>query len=220
MRILAVSDHVADTLYRANARSIVGPIDLLLACGDLPYSYLEYLVTTLQTQESFFVHGNHDAVEYTSGGTDLTTPGGLFNLDRQVVRSGKLLIAGLEGSIRYKPRAPYQYSESEMKRRMWSLIPRFLLNRVRYGRYVDIVIAHSPPAGIHDGPDGPHRGFECFLTLMRRFRPRLLLHGHKHHYGPETWHTQYESTEVVNVYPFRIIELDGEHISYGRVYRC
>lgn len=219
MKILAVSDHVSDVLYRRDMRNVVGDVDLLLACGDLPYSYLEYLVTTLKVPRAYYVHGNHDADEIMENGGLLLGPGGWVNVDRRVVMAGGLLIAGLEGSIRYKPRAHFQYTEAEQRWRTLWLLLRLLWSRWRYRRGLDIIIAHSPPAGIHDGPDGPHRGFKVFLTLMHWFRPRLFLHGHKHHYGPETWRTRYEATEVVNVYPFRLIEWDGETITYGRIYR-
>jgi hypothetical protein len=65
-----------------------------------------------------------------------------------------LLVAGMEGSIRYHPRAPYQYTQTQMTWRAQRLILQLLFNRVRYGRYLDIFIAHSPPAGIHDGRMG------------------------------------------------------------------
>ena len=93
-----------------------------------------------------------------------------------------------------------------MAYKAWRLTPTLLMNRVFYGRCVDILITHSPPFGIHDGKDLPHRGFKTFLELMKRFQPRYLLHGHKHVYKSEPRRTRYLSTEVVNVYPSRIIE--------------
>jgi len=219
-RLLAVSDHIASTLFRAEASESVGRVDLLLSCGDLSYSYLEYLVTNLGVRDAFYVHGNHDAPEVCHNGMRLVAPGGWENLDKRCVRASStdLLVAGMEGSIRYRPDARYQYTQRQMVLRAQRLILRLLFNRVVYGRYLDIFIAHSPPAGIHDGPDGPHKGFEFFLTIMRYFRPRLFLHGHKHRYGPMPWHTTYYDTEVVNVYPFRIIEWQGDQVTYGRLY--
>jgi Icc-related predicted phosphoesterase len=117
-----------------------------------------------------------------------------------------MLLAGLEGSMRYKPGAPFQYTGSEMAYKIGRIMPALLMNRVLHGRYLDILITHSPPFGIHDGEDLPHRGFKALLGLMARFRPRYLLHGHKHIYGLEPSRTRYRDTEVVNVYPFRVIE--------------
>ena len=222
MRILALSDEVVSTLYNETITSLVGDIDVLLACGDLPYSYLDYIITNLRVRDSFFVHGNHDSPEHHHNGEIIREPGGWQNVDRRAVfsRQNNLIVAGLEGSIQYKPYAPYQYTESEMRLRALQLLPKLLMNRIRHGRYMDIFIAHSPASGIHDGPDGAHRGFEVFLKLIHYFKPKLFIHGHKHHYGPGTWHTRYEQTEVINVHPFRIIELDeNDNITYGKLYR-
>ena len=68
------------------------------------------------------------------------------------------------------------------------------------------MIAHAPPRGIHDGEDLPHRGFEVFRWLIKRFRPVYLLHGHKHVYGTQTTRTRFQETTVVNVDPFAAID--------------
>jgi Icc-related predicted phosphoesterase len=83
-----------------------------------------------------------------------------------------------------------------------------MVNRLRFGRYLDVLITHAPPFGIHDDADLPHQGFSVFLKLMQRFRPRYLLHGHKHIYGLDTWRTRFGETEVINVYPYRLLELE------------
>ena len=59
MRILTVSDKVEPVLYGPYIRERVGKIDLVLACGDLPHYYLEYIIGLLDAP-LFFVHGNHD----------------------------------------------------------------------------------------------------------------------------------------------------------------
>jgi len=206
VKILALSDRVVDEIYSSRVQELFGDVDLLVSCGDLPYSYMEYVVTMLSVP-AFYVHGNHDRPEYTANGGSLTEPGGWVNLDERTVQAGPLLLAGLEGSLRYKPRAPYQYTEGEMWGKVVRLIPALLLNRMRYGRYLDLLITHAPPHGIHDGEDLPHRGFEVFRWLMDRFRPRYLLHGHKHVYRPQTTRTRRGDTTVVNVYPFAVIEV-------------
>jgi Icc-related predicted phosphoesterase len=204
MEILAVSDQVADAVYRGCTSGRFDDVDLAVSCGDLPYSYLEFIVTMLGVP-CCYVHGNHDHPEYRANGVVLTEPGGWIDLDGTTVERKGLLLAGLEGSIRYKPDAPYQYREPQMAWKAWGLVPSFLLNRLRRGRYVDILVTHSPPYGIHDGEDLAHRGFRTFLGLMDWFKPRYLLHGHKHVYGPEPTHTRHGQTEVVNVYPYRVI---------------
>lgn len=178
---------------------------MVVSCGDLPYSYLEY-VTTVLGVPCLFVHGNHDCPEHTSGGCVLAEPGGWVNLHQATVEVRGVLLAGLEGSIWYRPNAPYQYSERQMAQRVWRLLPGLLANRARHGRYLDILVTHAPPLGIHDDQDPAHRGFEAYLRFMERFRPRYLLHGHRHVYGREVCETRYLDTQVVNVFPFKVIE--------------
>lgn len=205
MKILAVSDQVVEGIYSPTIRERFGDVDVVISCGDLPYSYLEYIVSMLNVP-CFYVHGNHDCPEYTASGSVLIEPGGWTNLDRRSVAAEGLLLGGLEGSIRYRPRAPFQYTETEMWQRAWRMLPGLWANRLRYGRYLDIFVTHSPPYGIHDGPDLPHRGFKLFLRILSLFRPAYMLHGHKHIYGPETRRTRYQETMVINVYPFYVLE--------------
>jgi Icc-related predicted phosphoesterase len=91
------------------------------------------------------------------------------------------------------------------------MAPRLYLNEMLTSRPIDILIAHSPPYGIHNGKDRTHVGFKSFLWLMRQFRPRYLIHGHRHIHNPlETAETQYEQTTVINVYPYKLLEIDVE----------
>ena len=55
--------------------------------------------------------------------------------------------------MRYRPGAPYQYTELEMALKVWGMAQALAMNRLRHGRYLDILISHSPPFGIHDGED-------------------------------------------------------------------
>jgi len=205
VKILAVSDHVVDAIYDRRIGERFDDVDMVVSCGDLPYSYLEFIATLLNVP-CFYVHGNHDHPEHQASGRTLTEPGGWVNLDGRSVEAKGVLLAGLEGSIRYKPNVSYQYSEHAMAWKIWCLIPYLLVNRFRRGRYLDILVTHSPPRGIHDGEDLPHQGFESFLAFMNWFKPRYLLHGHKHVYGTEPTRTAYADTEVINIEPFRVIE--------------
>jgi len=204
VRILAVSDQVSRAIYNGGIAQRFGDVDMVISSGDLPYSYLEYIVSMLDVP-CFYVHGNHDHPEYTSGGEILTEPGGWTNLDGRTYAESGVLLAGLEGSIRYKPEANYQYTEREMTWKVWKLIPGLLSNRISYGRYLDILVTHSPPYGVHDGDDLAHRGFEVFLDFMKHFKPRYLLHGHKHVHGTEPTRSRYAQTDVINVYPYRVV---------------
>jgi Icc-related predicted phosphoesterase len=209
MRILALSDEVTDSLYTPAGCARLGKVDLILGCGDLPYYYLEYLMTVLGAP-LYYVHGNHDSpVEHGSDGSQKTGPEGGENVDLRCVNERGLLLAGLEGCIRYQPQAAHQFSQDEMLLRSTTLVPGMLANRLSRGRWLDVLMAHSPPRGIRDGQDNAHVGFVAFLHLMRFFRPRYLLHGHQHrNYGPGPAETRFHLTTVVNVHPYRMLELD------------
>lgn len=208
MRILTISDKIVPSLYSAGIRSQIGDVDLILSCGDLPYYYVDYIVSMLD-KPAYFVYGNHEnTAEYWSNNTVMNAPGGAINLHGRTFCERGLLLAGLEGSIRYN-KAPFQYTDSEMWGIIAGMIPGLLHNRLRYGRWLDVLVTHSPPRGIHDETDRAHTGFKSFLAFMRYFRPRYLLHGHIHIYRNDTiTTTRYLETDVMNVYPYRILEID------------
>jgi Icc-related predicted phosphoesterase len=211
VKLLTVTDKVVDFIYSPSLVERFGDVDMVLSCGDLPYYYLEYIVTMLNVP-LLYVHGNHDsAVEYSASGAQLTGPGGCTNVHGRLVQEKGITIAGLEGSIRYKPEGKYQYTESQMWRQTLKLGPALLRNRLVTGRALDILLAHSPPYGIHNGRDRTHVGFKSFLWLMERFKPRYVLHGHRHVYNPlEVTETQYEGTTIINVYPYKVLEIPDE----------
>jgi hypothetical protein len=225
VKILAVSDEVVEFLYGAGCRQQFGDVDLVLGCGDLPFYYLEYIVTVLDVP-LYYVPGNHDrAQQYLSDGRIIHRAEGCEPLDVRTAqtpvalngtrqsappaaeRQPLLLLAGLGGSMRYNNDSLHQYTEGEMFSRMLKLAPRLLLNRARFGRFLDIFVTHSPPRGIHDDTDLAHTGFNTFLTFMDIFKPRLLLHGHSHVYRSDVvTSTRYKQTQVINVYPYRTVE--------------
>ncbi len=207
-KILCVSDKVVEHLYSPSVAERLKDIDLILGCGDLPYYYLEFLLSILDTP-LLYVHGNHDPEkEYLSDGTAVTGPSGAINLHCSTYKEQNLLLAGLEGSIRYR-NGLFQYTQREMWYNTFYLIPSLLINKLRYGRYLDILVAHSPPLGIHNGEDHVHAGFSSFLWLMKVFKPRYLIHGHRHIYNPtEVTETQYMETTVLNIYPYKILEVE------------
>jgi Icc-related predicted phosphoesterase len=214
LKILAVTDQVVDSLHSPNVKKRFGDVDLIISCGDLPYGYLDFLMTVLG-KPLYFVHGNHDKdYEYTETGKRSLGPQGAISLDMRGVKGpGGLILAGLEGSIRYDEAAGHQYTQEQMDRRATQLATRLLPNRLRYGRYLDIFVAHSPPFGVGDGPDPAHIGFRAFNTLIEKFKPRLMLHGHQHrYYGPYgvAPSTQLGATRVINVYPYQLIEWEDD----------
>lgn len=210
MKTLFVSDKVVGHIYNPSVTERYNDIDLAVGCGDLPYYYLEYIQSILNVS-LIYVHGNHDPEhEYLADGSAITGPLGGINLHCQTHKANNLLLAGLEGSIRYRQGA-FQYSQREMWRNaILHLAPRLLINKLRYGRYLDILIAHSPPYGIHNGEDRVHVGFKAFLWVMQTFKPKYLVHGHRHVYNPsEVTETQYFETKVINIYPYKLLDIEA-----------
>jgi Icc-related predicted phosphoesterase len=129
-------------------------------------------------------------------------------VDGRILDAAGLRIAGLGGSVRYR-KGPNQYTQAEMTRRVKRLLRRAVLKRRRDGKGVDVLITHAPPKGLGDEDDAPHGGFEAFHELVRSLRPKLLLHGHIHPYGVPRPDRYLEETRVVNVIPYRVIDLDA-----------
>ncbi len=207
MKVLVVSDEVRHEIYRADLRELFPDVELVLSCGDLPFLYLEYIVTLLNVP-LVYVFGNHDKVTYTEWGEELRVPRGGINAGGRVVEVKGLIIAGLEGSFRYHPHAERQYTEWEMRWQIARMEPRLLWNRLTKGRYLDILLAHAPPWGIHDAGDPAHRGFKVFLKFMERYRPRYLIHGHTHPAAADTETTRYKGTEVIHVHGYKVLDLE------------
>lgn len=207
MKILTLSDTLIPFIYSPQIRQRFTDLDLVIGCGDLPYYYLEYVLNALDAP-LFFVRGNHDeVVEYGNAG-QRTAPAGGVNLHRRSINFRGLLMAGVEGSLRYRY-GPFQYTQNQMWGHVFHLVPQLLSNRMLYGRYLDIFVTHAPPAGIHDKEDLPHQGIHAFRWLLRVFRPAYLIHGHVHIYRPDTEaETCFHRSLVVNAYGFRELILD------------
>lgn len=204
---LTLSDVLLEFIYSPQIKTRFSDVELVLGCGDLPYYYLEYIISSLDVP-LYFVRGNHASiVEHTVAGPR-SKPLGAVDLHRRVVNHEGLLLAGVEGSLRYRD-GPFQYSQAEMWTHVFSLVPSMLLNRAIHGRYLDVFISHAPPWGIHDKPDLPHQGIKSFRWLLKVFRPRYHFHGHIHVYKPDAVKkTQFERTQVINTYGYMEIQLD------------
>lgn len=208
MKVLSLSDKIIPFIYSPQVRRRFADIDLIVGCGDLAYYYLEYVLNSLDVP-LFFVRGNHDkVVEYSSEG-QRTAPHGGIDLHRRVYRQKGLLLAGVEGSVRYRP-GPFQHSQMDMWWYVFSLTPSLLVNRMRYGRYLDILLTHAPPTNIqHDRDDLPHQGIHAFSWLVKIFQPAYHFHGHVHLYRPdEIFSTRVGQTQVINTFGFRETSLE------------
>ncbi len=205
MKVLVVSDVVSPAVYNEAAPERFGHIDLAFSCGDLPYDYLEFIVSALNVP-LLYVHGNHDRPLLTDG-ADLEAPRGCINVHRRVVEAEGLLVGGLEGSPRYRPGARFQYNDREVRGLIRRMTPRLLVNKILRGRALDVLLAHSPPRGIHDHSDPAHQGFPALLTFMDRFRPRYLIHGHTYPRPGEFPQLEYRGTSVIQVQGHTVLEV-------------
>ncbi len=205
VKILAVSDEVVERLYSLCQSGHFSDIELILGCGDLPYPYLENLVTFLN-KPLMYVPGNHDP-NY-NGDNHLAHVEGGSNVDLKLIRYKKFLIGGFGGSIRYRPDGTNQYTQNEAYLRAFLMFPRLMLNRINYGRALDILITHSPPFGIHDEDSHAHQGLKAINWLLRVAQPRYHFHGHTHFQrrNISASETNHGITRIVNIFPYKIID--------------
>src|SRR5690606_28113977 len=103
IRTLAVSDEVDQRIYSTTLRERMSDVQLVVGCGDVPATDLEFLVDSLNVPV-YYVLGNH-AEELTRVGERgiPKLPEGCINVGGNVIRDPHfgLLIAGLPGSPRY-----------------------------------------------------------------------------------------------------------------------
>lgn len=195
MKLMVISDAPDAGLWDYFTKDKLQGADAIISCGDLPSSYLSFLVT-MSGKPVFYVHGNHD-FRY-----EKEPPEGCECIDGTVVNFRGYRILGLGGSMEYSG-GPHQYSEREMKRRIAKV------GRPLKKDGVDILVTHAPARGLGDMEDLCHQGFACFKELMERYRPRYHFYGHVHlEYTPD-WPRvrQYGETTVVNAFKKHFIEL-------------
>ena len=186
VRVLAVSDEVDEGLC-ANV-GLASDAELILACGDLPFDYLGYLMNALDVP-LVFVPGNHDPdlTGYRVSRAGLTLrdgfparapwPDGSTCADGSIADVAGLRVAGLGGSRNYNG-GPNQYTDRRQSRRARALSRTARWRRLRDGRRVDVLLTHAPPRGVGDGDDPAHQGFTALNELVAWLRPAVLLHGH------------------------------------------
>ena len=172
-------------------------VDLVLAAGDLPWDYLESLVSLLDAPAAY-VPGNHDP-EAGSG------PRGLVGVDGHIVTVGGLRIAGLGGCVRYNE-GPHQYTQGEYDKRA-----RQLLREARGGDPVDVLLTHAPPLGLGDDESDPsHLGISALHGVIETLRPTWHLHGHIHPYGMHKPDRQLGPTTIRNVIPWHVMDIEPQ----------
>jgi Icc-related predicted phosphoesterase len=208
LRILVLSDQVDKRIYSENIKTMFSDVDLVISCGDLPYYYLEYVIDTLNVP-LYFVHGNHDPVKEISAHGERSHPWGARNLHRKFHKKKGMIFLGFEGSIRYSD-ARYQFSQLEVWLQVIEKVPRLLWNKLIHGRYLDVLMTHSPAYQIGDSTDPAHVGFKAYRWLIQTFKPRYHFHGHIHIYDHTAYAPiEFEETIVINACPYRVVGISG-----------
>ena len=168
-------------------------------------SILEDLLLIDAESGRYMTHINgidlHPAAD--DGNYDRRPPEGCDCIEDKLIIFNGLRIAGLGGSRLYSG-GKDQYSEREMKNRIWKLGWK-----IRRAGGVDIVVAHAPVRGVGDGDDYAHMGFEAFLPLLDRYKPRYFIHGHVHmEYGRDIARMlRRGDTTVINAYERYTLEV-------------
>jgi len=228
VRILAIADTPERLLYdNFSPERWRSRVDLVVSCGDLDRTYLEFLVSVLDVP-LLYVAGNHDTAYHAHA------PEGCEDIDGRVVRMGDLRIAGIAGCMQYNAGSDaYQYTERQMDRKM-----RQLGFKAWRAEGVDLVVSHAAPVHCPDfercpAPVGPgrscahpecpahldvcldagdrcHRSFDTFRRFALHHKPAYWLHGHNH--LTYSWAPRLSTigeTDVINAYGHYLLDTDA-----------
>lgn len=197
MKILAVSDIEAQYYYDYYKPGKLDDFDLIIACGDLRRGYLEFLITMAHCPVCY-VHGNHDDV------LDKNPPEGCICLEDKIYVHNGVRILGLGGSYRYRD-GGHMFTERQM---VWRI--RKLWFQLWRHKGFDILVTHAPARHLGDLDTRAHRGFECFVRLIDKYRPRYFLHGHVHlSYGADIPRViRHGETTVINAFDHYVFSYD------------
>lgn len=191
MKILAIADEEAKYFYDFYRPGRLNEFDLIISCGDLKANYLEFLATMAKCPV-LYVRGNHDDRLSDS------PPGGCICIENKIYEHNGVRIFGLGGAYRYRPGAN-MYTEKQMKRRIWKAGIQLWRKKG-----FDILVTHAPAYGLNDLNNLSHRGFESFLYLIEKYKPKYFIHGHVHmsydYKMPRIF--TYGDTTVVNAYEY------------------
>ncbi len=170
MKILCLSDYVDPLIYNQNLRQTFGDVDLVLCAGDLPLDYVDFVVTMLN-KPTYFIFGNHNLNDFsyyhksmtnlpeaqnsetnrenfghggTYAGFKVFRDNSLSYIDPATGKRTPLLLAGVSGSLLYN-KGLNQYTEKQMKGKLLKMVPALIKNKLKYGRYIDILLTHASP---------------------------------------------------------------------------
>ncbi|MFW5995960.1 MAG: metallophosphoesterase family protein [Halanaerobiaceae bacterium] len=195
MKILLIADKIYKGLYDYFDRERWSDIDLILSAGDLKAKYLTFLVTLINYAPLYYVRGNHD-LSYKEN-----PPAGCIDIHKKVVNHQGLNIIGFEGAKWFGGQT-IEYKEWYRKLQIMSMWPGF------FRKDIDIIVTHSPPAGIYKDTGYAHRGFEIYNWLIAKLQPDYFIHGHVHlNYGRKSRINHSGKTTIINAYDHYVLEV-------------
>jgi uncharacterized protein len=156
MRVLALADeppHSSIPELLAASRP-----ELIVLLGDLEPAWTDGLAGI--DLPKLGVLGNHDS-------PDALEALGAEQLHLRRVEVGGRSFCGFGGSPRYSEHGTQEWTEDEAAALLEGLPP------------ADVLLTHSPPAGVNDDPSDPvHRGSPALREWVERHEPGWILHGH------------------------------------------
>ncbi|MDR0708222.1 MAG: metallophosphoesterase, partial [Treponema sp.] len=147
MKILCIADHLDPLVYTASIKERFKDVDIILSAGDLPQDYLDFVITSLN-KPLLSVYGNHDLEGFHGHARDNSMlwereekkfGSGAIHIGSRIKIERKIIFAGLGGSMRYN-KGENQYTDRQMLRQIFRLMPRLFFNRLVYGRFVDVLL--------------------------------------------------------------------------------
>ncbi|HEX8025642.1 MAG TPA: hypothetical protein VF484_05530, partial [Candidatus Limnocylindrales bacterium] len=196
IRILAASDEPDPALDHADNREALGPLDLVVGCGDLAPEYVAFLGDAFRAP-LVYVRGNHDHGGPWRAASDVPVESG--GIDERTAPGVSLVALGWPGL----PEDDERGDRTTIRREAdaWrQVVGRVGLGLLRRPATPCLVISHAPPKGAGDTPDDPfHVGFAAYRVVLDRLAPRLWLPGPTTRAAQRTPVVEHGPTTLVNV---------------------
>ncbi len=209
MKILCVSDWIESVIYSDQMKYRMSDVDMIVSCGDISTGYLDFIMSELN-RPLYYVVGNHLTSKHikknTFGQIKADIPTWFNDLHLKFYNHNGTLITGFQGTVWYNGGA-FQYKQWEVYLMLLRLVPRLLYNKIKYGKYLDIFVAHAAPYKVGDLEDPCHVGLKAFNLFIKLFKPKLFLHGHIHIYDRNQKRERlYYDTRVINCSGYSKVE--------------
>ena len=228
LRILAVGDE--ETLRDKPPE--LGQVDLLVNCGDLSPSYLDFLICKYQPSARVMVYGNHDKIFYHNENYEdqcySEVYKGMYIINDSLHRVKKngisglsrdVLLCGYSGAMAYGKR-PFFFNEKQAA----SFVRNLRVKDFFSSLDMDIMVSHCAPDidGLIKNEDLFHKPSKSLGEIYGKFQPKLWFYGHIH---PRSTNEQLDflvndEMYLLNVVPYKFVEFDevtGESAVFPRI---